>query len=186
MKLKSLNATIGWIWPKQITTAASTFRIWSHQLPFTLRPSPSAQPVPGRAPRHHATRMPGPRPPPLWSLTDRLSLQVRPLTGSGLELRNHFDLNFKLSPGRPEWTWTWLESSWWSLAWHGSQKKSTGPWIQSGELRNVVWGSAVSGQPVGGSCWSAGDQICGGRAGLGQWFILWRQKYVLARCIRCV
>ena len=42
-------------------------------------------------------------------LTDRLSLQVRQLTGSGLELRNHFDLNFKLSrPGRPEWTWTWI------------------------------------------------------------------------------
>ena len=59
MKLKPLNATIGWIWPKQITTAVLTFRIWSHQLHFTLRPSPSAQPVPGRAPRHHGCLGPG-------------------------------------------------------------------------------------------------------------------------------
>ena len=43
MKLKPLNATIGWIWPKQITTAVLTFRIWSHQLHFTLRPSDSVR-----------------------------------------------------------------------------------------------------------------------------------------------
>ena len=55
-------------------------------------------------PRAAASWMPGPRPPPLWIHHQQI---VASLTG--LELRNHFDLNFKLSrPGRPEWTWTWI------------------------------------------------------------------------------
>ena len=57
-----------------------------------------------------------------------------------------------------------------------------------GGVNSETWfeGSSVAGQQTGCCCWRAWHQVCWGRAGLGQWFLLWRQEPALALRILCV